>query len=167
MNRIRLDANRMMADMLGDKGISRAELADMAAKAKDAYAQVEANRGKGMQGWMDLPYNQGDVVERIEATAKRVAQEFEAFVVLGIGGSALGPLAVQQALNHLRYNELPAGKRPGPRLYVEDNIDPERMASLLDVELRAPASSTPQVQELHLPLYHALCACIEVSIFGE
>ena len=42
-------------------------------------------------------------------------------------------LAVQQALNHLRYNELPAGKRPGPRLYVEDNIDPERMASLLDV----------------------------------
>ena len=33
MNRIRLDANRMMADMLGDKGISRAELADMAAKA--------------------------------------------------------------------------------------------------------------------------------------
>ena len=88
MNRIRLDANRMMADMLGDKGISRAELADMAAKAKDAYAQVEANRGKGMQGWMDLPYNQGDVVERIEATAKRVAQEFEAFVVLGIGGSA-------------------------------------------------------------------------------
>lgn len=123
----------MMADMLGDKGISRAELADMAAKAKDAYAQVEANRGKGMQGWMDLPYNQGDVVERIEATAKRVAQEFEAFVVLGIGGSALGPLAVQQALNHLRYNELPASKRPGPRLYVEDNIDPERMASLLDV----------------------------------
>ena len=48
MNRIRLDANRMMADMLGNKGISRAELADMAAKAKDAYAQVEANRGKGM-----------------------------------------------------------------------------------------------------------------------
>ena len=133
MNRIRLDANRMMADMLGNKGISRAELADMAAKAKDAYAQVEANRGKGMQGWMDLPYNQGDVVERIEATAKRVAQEFEAFVVLGIGGSALGPLAVQQALNHLRYNELPASKRPGPRLYVEDNIDPERMASLLVV----------------------------------
>ena len=45
--------------------------------------------------------------------------------------------------------------------------DGGEMASLLDVELRAPASSTPQVQELHLPLYHALCACIEASIFGE
>ena len=54
-------------------------------------------------------------------------------MVLGIGGSALGPIAIQQALNHLHYNELPAEKRGGPRLYVEDNIDPERMAALLDV----------------------------------
>ena len=53
--------------------------------------------------------------------------------MLGIGGSALGPAAVQQALNHLHYNELPDEKRGGPRLYVEDNIDPERMAALLDV----------------------------------
>ncbi|MEG0513893.1 MAG: glucose-6-phosphate isomerase, partial [Clostridia bacterium] len=52
---------------------------------------------------------------------------------LGIGGSALGPTAIQQALNHLHYNDLPAEKRGGPRLYVEDNIDPERMAALLDV----------------------------------
>ena len=43
------------------------------------------------------------------------------------------PSAVQQALNHLHYNELPAEKRGGPRLYVEDNIDPERMQALLDV----------------------------------
>ena len=54
-------------------------------------------------------------------------------MVLGIGGSALGPAAVQQALNHLHYNELPAEKRGGPRLYIEDNVDPERMAALLDV----------------------------------
>ena len=53
--------------------------------------------------------------------------------MLGIGGSALGPIAIQQALNHLHYNELPAEKRGGPRLYVEDNIDPERMAALMDV----------------------------------
>lgn len=64
---------------------------------------------------------------------RRVRAEFDTLVVLGIGGSALGPSAVQQALNHLRYNDLPKEKRNGPKLYVEDNIDPERMASLLDV----------------------------------
>ena len=45
--------------------------------------------------------------------------------------------------------------------------DGGEMASLLDVELRAPASSTPQIQELHLPMYHALCACLEAIIFGD
>jgi len=54
-------------------------------------------------------------------------------VVFGIGGSALGPLAVATALLHLRHNELPAAKRGVPKFYVEDNVDPERMASLLDI----------------------------------
>ena len=55
----------------------------------------EAGRGKGMQGWMELPYNQGAIIEAIEKTAARVRTEFDAFVVLGIGGSALiGALAV-------------------------------------------------------------------------
>ena len=44
--------------------------------------------------------------------------------------------------------------------------DGGEMAGLLDVELRAPSSRTPQVQELHLPMYHALCACLEAVVFG-
>ena len=52
---------------------------------------------------------------------------------MGIGGSALGPMAVFQALCHLRHNELPKSKRRAPKFYVEDNVDPERMSSLLDV----------------------------------
>ncbi|MDE6075146.1 MAG: glucose-6-phosphate isomerase, partial [Clostridia bacterium] len=34
---------------------------------------------------------------------------------------------------HLHYNELPNGKRKGPKFYVEDNVDPVRMQALLDV----------------------------------
>ena len=74
------------------------------------------------------------MVADILKTAKRVQEHFEAFVVLGIGGSALGPIAVQQALNSLRYNELSPSQRGGcPKFYVEDNVDPERMASLFSV----------------------------------
>lgn len=132
-NQIRLDVNPMMAEYVGPRGISRAELDAKIPAMKQAYAAVEAGRGKDMQGWMDLPYNQEAVVAEIEKTAKEIRSEFEAFVVLGIGGSALGPAAVQAALNHLHYNELSAEKRNGPRLYIEDNIDPERMAALMDV----------------------------------
>ena len=132
-NQIRLDVNPMMAEYVGPRGISRAELDAKIPAMKQAHAAVEAGRGKDMQGWMDLPYNQDKIVAEIEKTAAEIRGEFEAFVVLGIGGSALGPAAVQAALNHLHYNELPAEKRNGPRLYIEDNIDPERMAALMDV----------------------------------
>ena len=84
-------------------------------------------------GWTELPYNQNEIVEDIIATAKDVKKKFDNFVVLGIGGSALGPIAVFQALCHLRHNELPKKVRKAPKLYVEDNVDPERMKALLDV----------------------------------
>ena len=133
-NRIRLDVNHMMADFLGMQyGIERASVDALEPALKRAQAAVEGKRGQGWLGWMELPYNQEQVVEKIEKVAARVRAEFDTLVVLGIGGSALGPSAVQQALNHLRYNDLPKEKRNGPKLYVEDNIDPERMASLLDV----------------------------------
>lgn len=131
--RIVLDVNYMMSDALGDKGISRSSVAALSERAAQAVRNVEKNRGKGWFGWTELPTNQEEIVRDIEETAKSVRAQFEAFVVLGIGGSALGPIAVQQALNHLHYNELPDDKRPGPRFYVEDNIDPDRMAALFDV----------------------------------
>ena len=130
---IRLNVNMMMADALGEKGVQPAQVDAMAAAAAAAAKAVELHRGTGWLGWTELPYNQDEIVRDIEETAAAVRKDFEAFVVLGIGGSALCPLAVQQALNHLHYNELPDGKRPGPRFYVEDNIDPERMAALFDV----------------------------------
>lgn len=133
MHRIRFDFNPMMAEYVGAHGVRREALNELLPAAALAHAAVEKGRGKGMQGWMDLPYDQEDVLTAIEATANRIRGEFETFVVLGIGGSALGPAAVQQALNHLHYNELPKEKRNGPRLYIEDNIDPERMAAMFDV----------------------------------
>lgn len=131
---ITLDVHHMMGDIIGyNYGIDAEQVEAMKGAAQAAYQAVCEHRGTGMLGWTELPYNQDEVVAKIEKTAAEIRSRFDTFVVLGIGGSALGPIAVQQALNHLHYNELPKEKRGGPRLYVEDNIDPERMASLLDV----------------------------------
>ena len=103
---IRLDVNHMMADMLGDEyGVTKEQLAAMRDAAVKAQHAVEANRGTGWLGWMNLPYNQEEIVSEIEKVAEHVRKTFQYFVVLGIGGSALGPIAVHQALNHLHYNE--------------------------------------------------------------
>ncbi len=132
--RILLDVNHMMTDTLGlQYGIDATQVDSLAAYAARANQALQKNRGTGWLGWMELPYNQSEIITEVEKVAADVRKDFDTFVVLGIGGSALGPIAVQQALNHLRYNELPDGKRNGPKLYVEDNIDPERMQSLLDI----------------------------------
>jgi len=133
--RLRLDVNNMMSDYIGtEQGITQAELQGIAPAAKAAWEAVNASRGKGMMGWAELPYNQNEIVEDILSCAKKVQNKFENFVVLGIGGSALGPIAIQQALNHMHYNALSSKKRGGcPKLYVEDNVDPERMEALFDI----------------------------------
>jgi len=42
-----------------------------------------------------------------------------------------------------------------------------KLAGLCDAAVRVPADTTPDVQELHLPVYHALCAEAEAQYFGE
>ncbi len=41
------------------------------------------------------------------------------------------------------------------------------MRALCDVCLVAPREVTSEIQELHLPLYHALCGALEAHFFGE
>ncbi|MDE7079165.1 MAG: glucose-6-phosphate isomerase, partial [Clostridia bacterium] len=131
--KIRMDYNNMMSSVLGKEGFSDKNLADLGGDLTKAFNAVEQGKGKGMMGWADLPYNQDEIVEDILETAKDIRKNYEYFVVLGIGGSALGPIAAFQAICHLHYNDLPKRKRKGPKFYVEDNVDPERMLALLDV----------------------------------
>ena len=84
-------------------------------------------------GFMRLP----KTTEYAEASA-RVAEELRTsgatdFVHVGIGGSALGPMAVHRALSHPYYNALPGGDRPGPRMHFAENTDPATLSAILDL----------------------------------
>lgn len=133
--RVTVDFNYMMQKSLGKYGIKDSELRSIKDMAEDAFNYVATNRGRDdiFMGWTELPYNQDEIVADILQTAKEVRKKFKYFVVLGIGGSALGPIMAFNALKHLHYNELPQKERGGPKFYVEDNVDPVRMQALLDV----------------------------------
>lgn len=111
------------------------DLQDMKPAIAAAFQGVQKNRGFAdkMLAWTELPYNQDEIVEEILQCAAGIRENFDAFVVLGIGGSALGPAMVHQAMSDLHHNELPRQKRGAPKFYVEDNVDPERMVSLLNI----------------------------------
>lgn len=42
-----------------------------------------------------------------------------------------------------------------------------KLAQVCDIVLRAPAKETYQVQEYHLPIYHALCLLVEDAFFPQ
>ena len=117
------------ADILGSKhGITEKQFDRLAEKTEPLIEQLNADRKAGKVRYRDLPY-QKRTVEQV----KQVADQFswcENFVVLGIGGSALGNIALQTALNPYMYNS-DDKQRKGPRLFVLDNIDPQQTNSFL------------------------------------
>ncbi len=129
--KIRFDYNNMMEEFVGKTGISKADID--ALDLSSAKKNMVDKRANGKMDWRDLPYNQEEVCDDIISYVNEVKDKFDAFVVLGIGGSALGPICVQQAINHPYYNELPREKRGGfPKFYVADNVDPEKLVYLFE-----------------------------------
>ncbi len=129
--RIRLDYNNMMSSSLGNKGIYRREFDSIQNQIESAVTNMDIKRNE--MRWRELPYNQMDISQDIKEVAEHIRTTFDYFVVLGFGGSVLGPQAVHQALDHLYYNDLPKEKRGGPQIFFLDNIDPERITALLDI----------------------------------
>lgn len=125
-----LDYNNLTEKAVGSAGLSAADLTGVAEALIPAVKSVETQYKKGGLPFMDLPF-QTDEARKYQALADKY-KKFENFVVLGIGGSALGTIAVFNALKPLNHNSLPAAKRGAPRLFVADNIDPEGFHALLD-----------------------------------
>ncbi|HEX6308180.1 MAG TPA: glucose-6-phosphate isomerase [Longimicrobiales bacterium] len=130
--RISLDYGRMLADATGGRGIAPEQLSVLAERFRAVHAAVEARRTAGELGFLGLPYER-DTVEQIRSFADGLGQAYDTIVVLGIGGSALGTIALQNALLRPHWNELDGEARDYfPRLYVLDNVDPSTIGPLLD-----------------------------------
>lgn len=83
--------------------------------------------------WMNLGYNE-ETVWYVKEFASIVEGRFDNILVLGIGGSALGGLAVTEALLKPYWNLLTEEQRNGlPRIFFLDNIDPDSINGLLQV----------------------------------
>lgn len=83
--------------------------------------------------WMNLGYNE-ETVWYVKEFASMVQGRFDNILVLGIGGSALGGLAVTEALLKPYWNYLTKEQRDNfPRIFFLDNIDPDSIYGLLQV----------------------------------
>ena len=130
--RIVLDYNNMMAPALNGRGISNELFEKYRARFREVHKAVDGQRERGEIGFFKLP-GEREIVREIRGFAEGIGQAFDTVVVLGIGGSALGTLALQQALLKPHWNELTDEQRDYfPRLFVLDNVDPSTIGPLLE-----------------------------------
>ncbi len=130
---LRIEYGNVLTGAVGKThGLTAAELKRGQAELKEHVRQVERERKQGQHRYRDLPDDKA-MLRAVKAAIKRRQPGCENLVVLGIGGSALGNIALQTALNPPLYNLMSRRDRKGPRLFVMDNVDPVQFGNLLDV----------------------------------
>jgi len=131
-SRLVIDYRNATDQVVGaEHGISAAELDELAPTVAEQHNRLVNEHDAGDQRWMDLPDDTA-LADEIVAFANEVKDQYQDFILVGIGGSSLGAIATIQALAHPYRNLLPEGKRVGPRIFVLDNPDPEKIAATLD-----------------------------------
>lgn len=127
-----IDFTNMMAGPLPNgRGITDAQWTFGAERFRVAFDRVQVQHVAGTLGFIDLPHNEALIAETL-AVARRFGGRMDDVLLLGIGGSALGPIALRSALRPPHWNELSATARNGyPRLHVLDNVDPATISATL------------------------------------
>lgn len=127
-----VDVTGLTAHALGDAGITDAQLDALAPRAAAAVEATLARRNAGEVGFLDLPDDR-DAARACMDYARDLPPEIDTMVVLGIGGSSLGPRALYSAL--ARPLDPLRARSPGMprRVLFPDNVDPVTMRAVLEV----------------------------------
>jgi len=133
MDEIQLYWRNASADAVGEKhGVSDRDLKEITPKLEKIHNQIQSDRKAGQLRFRDLPHDE-EMLEAVQREVEHFRDRCDVLVVLGIGGSALGNIALQQALNPWTYNLLSDRVRTGPQVFVLDNVDPDVIKSIVDL----------------------------------
>lgn len=130
-SRLVIDYRNATADAVGSDGITERELDSLSALVQAEHERIAREHENGGQKWQDLPDNTA-LADEIVTFASEARKKYSDFILIGIGGSSLGAIATIQALTNPYRNWLPEDRRDGPRIFVLDNPDPEKVAATLD-----------------------------------
>ena len=87
--------------------------------------------------------------------------------VLGLGRPGDVLIALSTSGNSANcVNAALVAKAKGMKVISLTGQDGGRLSALSDAAVRVPETETYRVQELHLPVYHALCAAVEEALFS-
>ena len=109
-----------LSNVWGD--LSLPDLLAMEKSVESAHKTLTEGSGEGSDflGWLDLPAaEETDEMRRIRMAADRIRENSDVFVVVGIGGSYLGPRAAIELMQGVNHN---IGKGKGnPQIFYAGN----------------------------------------------
>ena len=118
-------------------GIDQKSIMQYKHKVEEIHQELHkrANDENDFVGWLELPTNYDkEEFQRIKEAAKRIQEDSEVLIVIGIGGSYLGARAVIESLTNTFDNMLPEEKRKHPQImYVGNNLSPNYINDLIEV----------------------------------
>ena len=118
-----LNFSNMMAETIGENGTTERKLESFRVKALEALGRIKNMEAPGLEftrlPWQDL--------SPVKETARKL-NGLENFLLLGIGGSALGPKCILEALSP--FHNLRADRK-GPKIFICENADPSTLESVL------------------------------------
>ncbi len=122
---IEIDFRHALSSAIGYRhGLTQRAMERHFRKHQPALARMMRSQGKPGYAFLALPDDRRLVAQVKRFAKKQKELNWKSIVVLGMGGSALGTLALQEAL----LNPF----APGPRLFVVDNVDPTAFARLME-----------------------------------
>ncbi len=131
--RVGYDYTNSLAAMVGEKhGVPYEELERFAKDNQHILEEFHKREEKGEIGFTQLP-STVEYREEVSRFLLKAKGKFDYLVVLGIGGSALGLVALQEALKpEATSPSTPPAGGVFPALYVVDNVDPSLVSSVLN-----------------------------------
>lgn len=110
------------------------ELEALLPQVQAAHNTIHEKSGLGNDflGWLDLPINYDkEEFSRIKSAAKRIQENSDILIVIGIGGSYLGARAAVELLHSSMYNLLP--KKTPQIIFAGNSISPTYLNEVLAI----------------------------------
>ena len=118
--KIKYDFTNLLHSEKIEHGITKANILNNTDLFRKAHNMIIEERKENIFGFFDLPDKN---TKKIKDFVAQKQDKFDNFVVLGIGGSALGNIALYSALK---------SQKKLKNLYVIDNVDPDLMFEVLN-----------------------------------
>jgi len=118
-------------ERLKEHRFDEGRMRDLREKSLKAKEEVLSDIKSQKRGFSDIVYN-NEILDATLKLADEVSSRYKNLVLIGIGGSSLGPRALFKALRHPFHNFI-GGRERGMNIFFLENVDPDTFKATFDV----------------------------------